>query len=477
MSCTSSEQPWCAPDGSLVALVDCDTFYASCERVCRPDLRGRPVVVLSNNDGCLVAMSREAKALGLPMGEPEFRVRHLLARHNVAVFSSNYALYGDLSRRVMQTLASVVPHVEVYSIDEAFLVLDSALSANAGDIAREVRQRVARWVGLPVSVGIAPTRVLAKMAIRVAKTYPAYGGIFDLSRSHHVGKLLDSVGVGDVWGVGRKGALKLRTQGIHTARQLRDADPETVRRLLTVRGLNIHMELRGVPAIGEDIPATHVIIISSRSLGRTVRELGALEQAVAFHAARAAEKLRGKRLTARMVSVRLQMRIDADDLSRREQVTATRLSRPTADSAVIIRAAREGLHRIFRTDCNYAKVMVALTELSDPARAQHDMLEQAAGLPARDARRMRLMRLMDRINRVDGRGTLTFAAQGPPHADWHMKRGRLSPCWTTNVHELLNVSGVPGTWRPLPGEQARSGNGKNGGGSNGASSVDAGRGA
>lgn len=189
-----------------MALVDCDTFYVSCERVCRPDLEGKPVVVLSNNDGCLVAMSREAKKLGLPMGKPAFQVRHELERHKVAVFSSNYTLYGDLSHRVMQTLESVTPKVEIYSIDEAFLPLTGALAANAREVAATARERVRKWVGLPVSVDIAPTRVLAKIATRVAKKYPAYDGIFDLSRSRKVEELLASVAVGDIWGIGRKGA-------------------------------------------------------------------------------------------------------------------------------------------------------------------------------------------------------------------------------------------------------------------------------
>lgn len=433
-----------AADGSLMALADCDSFYTSCERVCRPDLEGRPVVVLSNNDGCLVAMSREAKKLGLPMGKPAFEVKSELEKHGVAVFSSNYTLYGDLSHRVMQTLESIVPKVEVYSIDEAFLPLDGALAANAPEVAAAARGRVRQWVGLPISIGIAPTRVLAKIATRVAKKYPAYGGIFDLSRSRKAEDLLASVDVSDIWGVGRKSALKLKCEGIRSARDLRDADPDMIRRLLTVHGLNILMELRGVPAIGEDIPATHTCIISSRSLGYKVTTWEPMAEAVAYHAARAAEKLRGKGLVTQMVSVRIQTAYYRKDQPGHDEMTMLRLERPTCDSALIIRAARRALLRIFRAGYGYAKAMVMLTDLSDPGKCQPHLLDMLDGNAARDARRQKLMEVVDSINLREGRETLRFAAQGPRDAKWHMKRERLSPAWTTDVRHLLKVSGTSG---------------------------------
>lgn len=449
MSSTSYDCPWLAPDGSLMALADCDTFYASCERVCRPDLEGKPVVVLSNNDGCLVAMSREAKKLGLPMGKPAFQVKDELERYKVAVFSSNYTLYGDLSHRVMQTFQSVVPKVEVYSIDEAFLPLTGALAANAVEIAQTIRQRALRWVGLPVSVGIAPTRVLAKIATRVAKKFPAYGGIFDLSRSKKIDAILNWVSVGDLWGVGRKGARKLLGEGIRTARELRDADPGKIRKLLTVHGLNILMELRGIPSISEDIPATHTCIISSRSLGYKVTSFEPMAEAVAFHAARAAEKLRAKKLATQMVSVRIQTAYYAEDQPQHDEQTMVRLERPTSDSGVILAAARRGVERIFRYGYGYAKAMVMLTDLSDRRKCQPHMLDMLNGNAAHDARRQKLMELMDRINRLEGRGTLRFAAQGSRGAAWHMKRENLSPAWTTCLGDLLVVGGKRGCYRAI----------------------------
>lgn len=431
MSCINYER---AADGSLIALADCDTFYASCERVSRPDLEGKPIVVLSNNDGCLVAMSKEAKKLGLPMGKPAFEVKHELEKHEVAVFSSNYALYGDLSHRVMQTLESLVPKVEVYSIDEAFLPLTGALAATA-------RERVRKWVGLPISIGIAPTRVLAKIASRIAKRYPAYGGIFDLSRSRKAEELLASVDVSDIWGVGRKSALKLKCAGIHTARDLRDAEPDKIRRLLTVHGLDILMELRGIPSIKEDIPATHTCIISSRSLGYKVQALEPMQEAIAYHASRAAEKLREKKLVTQLVSVRIQTAYYRDDQPSHDEMTMVRLERPTCDTTIIITAAKRGLGQIFRHGYGYAKAMVMLTDLTDPRKSQPHMLDLLNENPARDAQRQKLMELMDKLNRLEGRGTICFAAQGAKDAPWHMKREHLSPLWTTDVQNLIKVSG------------------------------------
>lgn len=439
--------PFTAADGSLMALVDCDTFYASCERVARPDLAGKPIVVLSNNDGCIVSMSREARALGLPMGKPEFQVRQELVRHGVAVFSSNYALYGDLSHRVMLTLGSLVPEVEVYSIDEAFLPLAGALAANAPDIAKALRERVLRWVGLPVSIGIAPTRVLAKIAARVAKKFPAYGGVFDLSRSAKLDEILEWVKVGDVWGLGRKGAHKLACEGIRTARELRDAGPDDIGKLLGVRGRDILMELRGIPATGDNIPAARGTVISSRSLGCRVTLPGPMREAVAFHAALAAEKLRARKHVAGMVGVRIQTARYRDDEPAHDGMTMVRLDLPTADSIAIAAAAGKGLDRIFRPGHAYARVMVMLTDLSEPSRSQRDMREMLDGRAKLREKRARLMKIMDRINRLEGSGTLRLASQGPKNAPWRMKRERLSPRWTSDFRELLPVCGAPGERR------------------------------
>lgn len=425
----------------MVALVDCDSFYASCERVGRPDLTGKPIVVLSNNDGCIVARSREAKALGIPMGEPECKIRGLLRQHHVAVFSSNYTLYGDLSHRVMLAIASVAPKIEIYSIDEAFVVMTGALAANAAEAAREIRQRALRWVGLPVSIGMAPTKTLAKIATSLAKRDPSRG-IFDLCEAENVDEILENVPVANIWGVGRKGAMKLRGIGISTARQLRDAPPALIHKLLTVHGLNLVMELRGVPSIREEIPLTHATIISSRSLGHKARSLEPLEEAIAWHAARAAEKLRQKRLQTGMVGARIQTAFYAEDRPQHDEMAFTRLPAPSDDTATIITAAKMGLRRIFRYGHEYAKAMVMLTDFFDPHNGPGNLLALKTDADSDHARKRRkLMEVMDRINRVEGRGTLTFASQGPKNANWHMRRENLSPCWTTDLQNLLKVHG------------------------------------
>lgn len=433
-----------APDGSLIALADCDTFYASCERVCRPDLIGKPIVVLSNNDGCIVARSREAKALGIPMGVPEFKWRKELDRHKVAVFSSNYTLYGDLSHRVMMTLESVVPNVEVYSIDEAFMPLPPALAANAHEVAHEVRTRIWKWLGLPISVGVAPTRVLAKIAIMVAKKYPQYGGIFNLASCQHVDSVLDWVKVGDIWGVGRNSAIKLKCEGIRTALELRDANPSLIRKLLTIRGSNIQLELQGIPAIWEEIPLTHSCVISSRSLGYKARAIEPVLEASAFHAARAGEKLRRKGLLASLVGVRIQNSYAVENEPRFDKIAWVKLSRPSLDSAEFAAAAHRCVHQIFKSGPSIAKVMVILADLTEQTKGQAELFDSV--YKKQDERRKKLMDTLDLINRREGRGTIRLASQGAKNPDWEMKRERLSPAWTTRLQELLRVSGVAGEY-------------------------------
>lgn len=445
MSSTNYEA-FAAADHSLMALVDCDTFYASCERVARPDLHNRPVVVLSNNDGCIVARSREAKKLGIPMGVPAFQIEDQLRSENVAVFSSNYTLYGDLSHRVMETLRSIVPDVEVYSIDEAFVPLRGALATQPTDAARLMRQKIWKWVGLPVSIGIAPTRVLAKIATRIAKKFSECHGIYQLPGGAALEKLLDMVPVSELWGVGRKGTNKLLANGISTALELRNANPDHIRSLLTVNGLNILMELRGIPSIQEDVPATHHSIISSRSLGYKVTQLAPMMEAVAFHAARAAEKLRSKKLLSGMVGVGIQTALHALDRPQHNQTTFVRLPGPTMDTAKIIAAAHKALEHIYRTGYGYAKVMVILLDLQDPRAGQPELLSVGQSQET-EHKRAGLMRLMDKINRLEGRGTLRFAAQGKPDASWHMNRARLSRAWTTRFQELLRVAGEPGQYK------------------------------
>lgn len=420
-SCISRDRP-------LWALVDCNNFYASCEKLFRPDLADRPLVVLSNNDGCVVARSREAKALGIPMGEPAFRLRPLLRRNNVAVFSSNYALYGDLSDRVMLTLESVCPHVEQYSIDEAFLRLDGALKANAEELAREARARVGLWTGITVSVGIGPTRTLAKVANHMAKKK---SGVCLLNAD--CAETLAGVPVEEVWGIGRRQAAKLRRAGIETALQLRDANEAWIRRHLTVTGWRTCMELRCIPCIGDDAPSPRKTLVSSRSFGTRITEKKHLSEAVATFVARAAERLRAEGLTARGIAVHIRTAQYETGPGCRESGQSS-LPCATADTLVMLKTARKILDAIFQPGFAYAKAGVMLYDL-DPASSRQGSL-LTLGSVEDEARREALMAAMDAANRKFGRRTVFFAAQGPSDAPWHMRQTRRSPRMTTVWKEL-----------------------------------------
>lgn len=438
------------PSVASWALVDCNNFYASCERLFRPDLRGKPIVVLSNNDGCIISRSDEAKALGVEMGAPAFKVRRELARLGVHVFSSNYALYGDLSSRVMRTLSTLAPEVEVYSIDEAFLPLRGPLAADPVAVGRALRERVTRWTGIPISVGIAPTRTLAKITGRVTKRTPHCQGVFDLARSREVlgmsvDDLLGSLPVDAVWGVGRRLAGMLRGAGITTARALRDAGDDWVRRRMSVTGLRTVLELRGIPCIGAEeqgeSPSPRHTVVSSRSFAGRITDVAMLREALATHAALAGAKLRRAGLVAGGLAVHVRTaRHDEEAALRCDDSVALPLPVPTADSAVFIRLAHEGLDRVFRPGYPYAKAGVMLYGLERADTRQGSLLALAEGTAEHDAARERLMAVADRINARYGRGKLRHAAEGlDDEAPWHMRQRHRSPRRTTAWDELAEA--------------------------------------
>lgn len=426
------------PIDGIWALVDCNNFYASCEKLFRPDLADRPVVVLSNNDGCIVARSPEAKTLGIPMGEPEFKIRALLRQHGVAVFSSNYALYGDVSARVMHTLEQCCPAVEQYSIDEAFLRLDARLQAHLPEFCRELREKVLRWTGITVSIGVGATRTLAKVANYIAKARKEYGGAFSLVRPEAaLDRVLACTPVEEIWGVGRRQARKLRAQGIHTALALKRADDLWLRKTLTITGWHTSLELRGIPCINNDsAPTPRKTLVSSRSFGIKVRDRESLAEALASFASRAGERLRAEGLLAGGLAA--QIRTARHNVERRYDQTAfVPFQTPTADTSVLARAAKKGLDAIFLEGFAYAKAGVMLYAL-EPKDARQGNLLQLATLE-QDARRQALMDAVDLLNRRYGRQSVRFGAEGPEHAAWHMRRGRCSPRMTTDWSELAQA--------------------------------------
>ena len=423
----------------LFALVDCNNFYASCERVFHPELEGRPIVVLSNNDGCIVARSNEAKALGIPMGEPEFRIHAFLEKNNVAIFSSNYELYGDLSQRVMRTIGTVVPDVEQYSIDECFLHMDGALAANALDAAREIRRRVLQWTGIPVSVGVGRTRTLAKLANHVAKKKTKSGVfLFNGTEAQH-DRIFEMLPVEEIWGIGRRTARKLARRAITSVLDLKNANSAWIRQELTVTGWRTVQELRGQPCIGPEYqPTVRRTLVSSRSFGKRVTSLDELREAVAAHAVRGGERLRAEGLVAGGISVFIGTPYYREPyISGNTQIA---FPSPTDDSALFIHHAVKCLERIFQENTPYARAGIMLFDLTPRRQIQGSLL--SLDREAEDERRHTLMHSLDRINHTFGKHTVRFASEGPREASWHMHRNRMSERASTLWEELVSAQCV-----------------------------------
>ena len=414
----------------LWALVDSESFYCSCEKLFRPDLAGKPVVVLSNNDGCLVSLTPEAKALGFKMGEPYFKVAGLLKKAGAAVFSSNYTLYADLSRRVMATMNSLVQEVSQYSIDEAFIPFSPAMAAQAESVGWAIHDRVRQWTGIPVRVGIGPTKTLAKLANHWAKKNSR---VFQLELdSGKLENILGETPVGDIWGIGRKLSVRLRERGIANARQLREMDDQTAKKLLNILGQRTMLELRGIQCLEEEPPAARKTLFNSRSFGRPVTQKEELKEALAYHCSIAGERLRAEGLTAASLSIYLATSWHIDDSF--QTGASIELGGRTDDTQAFIRAANEALERCFRPGPKYMKAGILLMDLGDPKRRATGLFE-----PPQDERRRNLMSAVDEINAKFGRGTTRFAAQGEPDASWHMKRNLKSRNYTTDWEELAEV--------------------------------------
>lgn len=420
----------------LYGLVDCNNFYASCERLFRPELKGRPVVVLSNNDGCVISRSAEAKALEIPMGAPAYQWEHVFRRQGVAVFSSNYALYGDLSNRVMSVLADMAPRVEQYSIDEAFLDLSGLPDAPA--LCREMRARVARHTGIPVSVGLARTKTLAKLASRRAKGDAACHGVFDWDAAPDRQALLRAAAVGDVWGIGRRCADRLAARGVRTALDFTRLPGEWVRKELTIVGLQTQMELKGISCLPlVDAPAARRSVLCSRSFGELIEKKEYLREAVSDFATRAAEKLRTGGLLATAVQTFVLTPRHRTELPQHQgQAVSTLPAGPTDFTPDIVHAALRGLDEAYKAGCSYQKAGVILLGLSPASARQASLLDLP---PEERERRRALMRVLDGVNRRHGRGALRLASAAAPDRPWHMRQRRRSPRYTTCWAELPKI--------------------------------------
>lgn len=414
-----------------IALVDCNNFYASCERLFQPALRDKPVVVLSNNDGCVIARSNEAKALGIGMGDPWHLNRDKFEKHGVIVRSSNYTLYGDISGRVATVLRNFTPSLEIYSIDEAFLSFEGFRDLDAHGL--DLRRTVQQWTGIPVSVGIAPTKTLAKVANRMAKKNPAFSGVCDLMGPAAQQDALSQLELTDIWGIARRLAYRLNALGIRTPLELRDADPGWLRERMGIVLKRLCLELRGEPcqSLVHAAPLNKSIM-ASRSFGRAVVTRQELEEAVTAHASRAAEKLRRQGLVASVVMVFVETnRFRTAD---RQYANSKTIGLPvaSADTRMIARAALIALGQLWRQGYRYNKCGVALLELGKGA-IQTDLWNEG------DTPRSRaLMRAVDQLNGAWGRETVRLAASGI-HRGWKLRSDRKSQHYTTSWNELLKV--------------------------------------
>jgi DNA polymerase V len=413
-----------------IALVDCNNFYVSCERVFRPDLKNVPVVVLSNNDGCAVSRSNEAKELGIKMGQPWFQCKDLAEEHGILALSSNYALYADMSNRVMSILGSYASRQEVYSIDESFLDLTGI--SKLRELSYEMRERVLRWTGIPVCVGIGPTKTLAKLANHVAKKHPRSKGVFnynDLSDAQQT-KLLSQIEVGEVWGVGRRISARLVEHGINTVQDLRVAHTGTLRAEFGVVVEKTQRELQGVSCIEmQEVVPDKKQIVSSRSFGHSVKDVAVLKDAMSTFVANSCAKLRAQGSHASLIQVSLHTNRFKKDLPQYNPAFTLPLPQPTNDSLVVNRWADYLVGRLFKPGYEYKKAGIMLGAITPVGQYQADWLEPT------QATDTRLMDAIDGLNNKFGRGTVRVSTQGA-HKGWQMRQDRKSPSYTTDWAQI-----------------------------------------
>jgi DNA polymerase V len=417
----------------MFALVDCNNFYVSCELVFNPALNSKPVIVLSNNDGCVISRSNEAKALGIKMGEPAFKIAGFLKRNQVAVFSSNYCLYGDLSKRIMQTLAEFTPELEIYSIDEAFLNL-TGITKNLEDYSRQIRQSVLQNTGMPVSIGVAPTKTLAKTANYFAKKQPKNQGIIILNSPDKIATALQQFVIDEVWGIGHQYATMLERIGVRTAADFVKLPDVWVRHKMTVVGLRIKKELEGISCIKmEAIPPAKKAMCTSRSFGTTQTGLEPLQEAVATFANQCAVKLRRQKTYANQLLVFIHTNGFNPNEPQYAQNFVCKLPTSTNSSIILIKYALAGLKAIYREGFNYKKAGVLVFDLVPTEQARGSLFDQTDY-----DKHTAVMQTLDRVNAKYGANTLKIATQGSG-IRWKLRQEKLSPCYTTRWSDIISI--------------------------------------
>ena len=415
-----------------IALIDCNSFYASCERVFNPKLLSKPIVVLSNNDGCIITRSTEAKALGIKMGEPYFKVKKVIEKNNVKVFSSNYALYGDMSQRVMEILLGFSPDVEIYSIDEAFLSLKGFKNYELLTYCKHIRKTIKQWTGIPVSIGVGSTKTLSKIANHLAKKDYAYEGVCILKEKEKINEALQETAIEDVWGIGRSLSKFLKKYNVCNAKKFSLLDRGWVRKNMGVVGERIQLELHGVSCLGVELsPSPQKSCCVSRSFSRPIEKIKELKESIANYASRVAEKIREEDLMAQSMSVFVLTNYFSKKEKQYSNSIKLQLDYPTNDSKLIVKRAIEGIQRIYKKGYRYKKTGIILYEL-------HSSSSVRGLLDYDKSRSDSLMKSLDEINYRYGSSTLRLAAEGISN-EWQMRREKVSPCYTTSFDQLMIV--------------------------------------
>lgn len=417
----------------MIGLADCNNFYASCERVFDPKLEGVPIVVLSNNDGCIIARSNEAKALGFQMGQPYFEVKQLARRHHVKVFSSNFALYGDMSNRVMTILKSYVPRTEVYSIDEAFLDFEDTPNCVLNDLGHEISRYVRRATGIPISLGIAPTKTLAKIASKLCKKYPKLQGCCFMHRPADIEKVLRKYPIADVWGIGRRYEKKLSAMGIQTAWDFTQLDPLWVRKHMTVVGERMWKELRGIPCIEmEDVPQPKKQIATTRSFATEITDYDQLRSALVSYSANCAQKLRSQQSVCSEIMVFIHTNPFKEYQPQYNLTKIETFATPTDSTLEIAERTSKMLKAIYRKGYSYKRGGVILSSISPALGVQSSMFD-----PVDRNKHSKLMKTLDALNAKDGRNTVVIASAGFDPSP--LGRHHLSRQYTTKWEDIIEV--------------------------------------
>ena len=419
----------------MYALVDCNNFYVSCERVFQPQLNGKPVVVLSNNDGCAIARSEEAKAVGIDMGTPIHLANDLIEKHGVKLFSSNYTLYGDMSNRVYDVLSQYACHIENYSIDESFLYLgDMVRYGNLSTLATTIKGRVRDWTGIPVSIGIAPTKTLAKLANRYAKKKNREEGIYALDTPEKIEAVLKWCQVGDVWGIGRQYAKKLNDMGIFTAYEFTQMPEEWIRRNMTVVGQRMYNELRSIPTIQlEEVLPAKKGICTSRSFGTLITEKDEIKKAVASFVSKCAFKLRKQNSCTGIMQVFIQTNVFREQDDQYHRQVTMRIPSPTNSTNLMLVYAMQAVDMLYKKGYNYHKAGVVVSAIVPNQEVQGSLWDEEHKL-----QNGKLMTALDSINKYMGVDTVKYAVQGDSKK-WKLRSDYLSQCYTTRLEDILKV--------------------------------------